>query len=354
MESPFGKRNLKWLGHQYSAFFVSFVSLWTGYLLHAQIEVFPRDIDLPKNLYVGQLITNEVKLRNNSGTPVRITGISPDCGCTVADLKPITLVENQEQTFKVIFDTAGKSGFQEHYVSIFTDSGAENIKITGRVSQPLRIFPHSLFVTLSLTDRTPYKTNLLLRFATEYPIPSKEDLKLQSSTDALTAELLPSKAADATYSISLSINLDQAMENLFPNMKVHVTDRRNGVKEMIAITLKLEVPFESKPEFLNLGVLERGDKKTASIELKRVSQQKLQLLGAKESHSWFKANLRTLDEKRWRLTVELVATPPSELKESAFVELLTDFRQLPRWRVPIVFASVNPKGGSCCGETKNN
>jgi hypothetical protein len=70
-------------------------------------------------------------LKNEGRENLIIYKVKPSCGCTVAELDKKILAPNDEAKLHIIFDTAGKDGFQEKHINIYcNDPKSFNLVLT--------------------------------------------------------------------------------------------------------------------------------------------------------------------------------------------------------------------------------
>lgn len=74
----------------------------------------------------GERAVHSFKFINNGNSPLIIAHAKGSCGCTVADYPSKPIEPNGEAEIKVMFDSKGKSGYQEKTVTITTNT-AQNL-----------------------------------------------------------------------------------------------------------------------------------------------------------------------------------------------------------------------------------
>lgn len=85
----------------------------------------------------GKIITGEkvayaFRFTNSGNHPLVITGIRSGCGCTVGDYPKDPVKPGEEAKINVVFNSAGRRGFQSESVKVLSNS--EESVITLRVT----------------------------------------------------------------------------------------------------------------------------------------------------------------------------------------------------------------------------
>ncbi len=85
----------------------------------------------------GKIITGErvayaFRFKNAGNSPLVITGIRSGCGCTVGDYPKDPVRPGEEGRVNVVFNSAGRRGFQSESVRVLTN--AEESVITLRIT----------------------------------------------------------------------------------------------------------------------------------------------------------------------------------------------------------------------------
>ncbi len=85
----------------------------------------------------GKIITGErvayaFRFQNSGNSPLIITGIRSGCGCTVGDYPKDPIKPGEEGRVSVVFNSAGRRGFQSESVRVLTN--AEESVVTLRIT----------------------------------------------------------------------------------------------------------------------------------------------------------------------------------------------------------------------------
>jgi len=91
-----------------------------------QVEI--PEISFDKNVHdFGKIIAGErvayaFRFTNSGNTPLIITGIRSGCGCTVGDYPKDPLKPGDQARINVVFNSAGRKGFQSESVTVLNNS----------------------------------------------------------------------------------------------------------------------------------------------------------------------------------------------------------------------------------------
>ncbi|MFW6227007.1 MAG: DUF1573 domain-containing protein [Bacteroidota bacterium] len=90
----------------------------------------------------GKIITGErvayaFRFTNSGNRPLIITGIRSGCGCTVGDYPKDPVKPGEEGKINVVFNSAGRRGFQSESVKVLSNSEESviTLRITAEVLQ---------------------------------------------------------------------------------------------------------------------------------------------------------------------------------------------------------------------------
>ena len=104
---------------------------------------FGPEIKFDKELHdFGKIITGErvvygFRFTNTGSSPLVITGIRSGCGCTVADYPKEPLMPGDEGRIQIVFNSAGRRGFQSESVRVLTNAkeSVVTLRITAEVTE---------------------------------------------------------------------------------------------------------------------------------------------------------------------------------------------------------------------------
>ena len=83
----------------------------------------------------GERVAYGFRFSNTGSAPLLITGIRSGCGCTVGDYPKEPLMPGQDSRINVVFNSAGRRGFQSETVRVLTNSkeSVVTLRITAEV-----------------------------------------------------------------------------------------------------------------------------------------------------------------------------------------------------------------------------
>lgn len=85
----------------------------------------------------GGVITHEFKFTNSGRVPLLITDARSTCGCTVSEWPRQPIAPGKEGSFRVSFDTAGKTGKQRKPVTLTANTypSSTTVYVAGEVTE---------------------------------------------------------------------------------------------------------------------------------------------------------------------------------------------------------------------------
>lgn len=83
----------------------------------------------------GERVSYHFRFTNSGDSPLIITSTRSGCGCTVGDYPKEPVLPGQSGRITVVFNSAGRSGFQSETVRVLTNAPQEivNIRIQAEV-----------------------------------------------------------------------------------------------------------------------------------------------------------------------------------------------------------------------------
>lgn len=249
--------------------------------------------------------------------------------------------------FQLIFDSTGKSGFQQHFVHVNTTKGRAQIKVTARIVNPIRLFPNP--ISVNCTPTSSITTNILLRFADGYPPPRPEQISLISDGASLRAMLTKSTSHQDSYTIQINIDASSAIKGVRSKHSLTVTDTRNGFAEAAIFDLTYRLPLRIEPNELNLGLISSRHTERQTMTVRAREGFDMTNITARATVDWLDIFVEPLEQAAWNIHVspnKLLSNNASP--ESVFIEILTESPQLPMWRVPVICSVLSTNTEACC------
>lgn len=89
------------------------------------------------SIITGERVAYGFRFTNTGTSPLIITGIRSGCGCTVGDYPRDALKPGESGRISVIFNSAGRRGFQSESVRVLnnSDTPAVSLRITAEVME---------------------------------------------------------------------------------------------------------------------------------------------------------------------------------------------------------------------------
>ena len=87
------------------------------------------------DIKVGDQVSVDLELINNSDSPLLIDAIQTQCGCTTTEKPVEPILPQSKKTIKVTFDSTGKEGFIRKSVTIVSSQGTEFFVFTANIIQ---------------------------------------------------------------------------------------------------------------------------------------------------------------------------------------------------------------------------
>ena len=86
----------------------------------------------------GELVKHTFVLTNDGSQDLLITGVKPSCGCTAPAWPRQPIRPGEKAEIQVTFNTAGKLGPQQKYISLSTNAAPQphNLYLVGEVVSP--------------------------------------------------------------------------------------------------------------------------------------------------------------------------------------------------------------------------
>jgi hypothetical protein len=103
------------------------------------VITFDKDLHDFGKIINGEKVSYAFRFTNEGTGPLLITGIRSGCGCTVGDFPKEPIMPNEIGRINVVFNSAGRRGFQSETVRVFTNTGEQvsTLRIQAEVTERL-------------------------------------------------------------------------------------------------------------------------------------------------------------------------------------------------------------------------
>lgn len=90
------------------------------------------------NINQGEKVSWYFRFKNNGNADLLIASASASCGCVVTEFPKNPVPPGEERMIRVLFDTEGRSGFQDKTVTLIANTipNSKTLKLIGNVIIP--------------------------------------------------------------------------------------------------------------------------------------------------------------------------------------------------------------------------
>lgn len=271
-------------------------------------------------------------IRNDGTEALRILKVTPDCGCTLAQLADSVIAPGDSTTLHVVFDSGSYSGEQRKVVIIETNDPAEpridllllsyvarDIENSQRILAfgPVRRGTTSALSTVLTVERgVPFKVHT--------PIGAEELVEWTVTRD-------PQSGPDA-WKVEARLRPDAPFGRF--NVRVDIpVDHPTRKSEKISVRGLIHSYYSPVDPGINFGSLMAGQPLTRTLALKADGPGDYRITEARTSVPWLTASLKK-NGNDYLLTVKIDAKEPTRVRET--VVLKTTDPEQPELSIDVI------------------
>jgi hypothetical protein len=282
----------------------------------------------------GQKIEHTFIFRNTGKTDLEISNVRATCGCTPANVTEKTIKPNGKGDIKVSFDTAGRSGLQNHKIYVQTNDPVTPIvqlQIQGIVKADLAISPRSItFGDVKKGTTVAREIYLIDKTGEDIKI-----TKVESNTGFLSAAVSP--ITDRPYQgskILVSLSPETPLCSMEGKVTIYTTDKKHPKVE-IPVTANIIGDVEFYPSVLFFGFVKKGKTPTTKIAISTTSETPLQIERVESDISCISTSVKTTKKgKVYTLSARLNKdVPAGNIKGN--VTVYTNNPDQPEIKIPV-------------------
>lgn len=273
-------------------------------------------------------------IRNDGTEPLRIHGITSDCGCTVAQLSDSTLAPGDSTKLRITFSTRHFSGAITKHIRLLTNDPAAPkapIKLKAVVRAIVSLQPPSVDFGSVPRGESPARTITIKAAASD-------SLRIQDvlvPEETFETRIHNAGSGDSTaYSLEIMIRPDAPVGPFSSTARIQ-TNIRNA--RTLSLNLKGQIHgfFKAQPCRLLLGQVRQGRVRQRSIQLVAQHPGAHRVIGASCSGENLQVHVTPIEEGR---IYEITVTVPPTMhpgRVHAMLNIQTDDPDQPEIRIPV-------------------
>lgn len=288
-----------------------FQNIYSGFtlLISKDKNLFPRietkgaDIRFDKHIInvgvieEGKQIEKIFSFRNAGKTNLEILNVRATCGCTPTDVIEKNIKPEGKGQIKITFDTAGRSGLQNHKIYVQTNDPITPIvqlQIQGMIKSDLIIAPRSIVFGDIKKGTIPTREIRIIDRTGE----NIEITRVELYPSFLNATLSP--ITDKLYQgtkILVSISPETPLCSMEGKITIYTTDKKHSKVE-ISVTANIIGDIEFRPSMFFFGFVKKGETPTTQTTIFTTGTNPLEIERVESDISWISTNLDTVQEGR--------------------------------------------------------
>jgi hypothetical protein len=287
---------------------------------------------------VGEPIEAEFVIENQGEAPLRILGVQPACGCTVAEFDE-TIEPGGSGTVRAVVDTTGEAGPNVKAITVRTNDPETprlQLSIKSNVKTFLAVDPgYARFSTFVRDDRDQGIPQLLwVDDFEELEVTGAEaptpwiDVTYREATAAERSE----KGVGRQWRIDVTLSKDAPIGPVADRVLVRTNHPRQKVFE-IPVSGFVRPLIAVMPEEVDLGRIDPSEAREWGILVRNFGTEPLSIESIESSVAGMEVTVQPLQEGH---QYRLVLTPTAEMPKGPFqgsVELATNLPKRPKLTV---------------------
>ncbi len=284
------------------------------------IEIEPRTFNLGE---LQQKTMHRVRahIRNAGTETLRISSVTSDCGCAVAQLPDSVLSPGDTTSVLITLSTRHYSGkITKHIYLKSNDPGAPSAPITLKalVRQIVTLRPLAVDFGTVLLGETPTRTLTVAAAQVE----RLEIASVVVPEEKLTTRITRSSRQDSTvFSVELTIRPDTPLGSLNSQANIHTNHER---AKDLAFTVKGRVRsfFDVNPPKISFGRVGEGRGRQRTVNVTALREGSHRVLAVRCSHAQLDVTLTPVEEGRhYEITLTLPPDMPvGRIREKLRIE----------------------------------
>jgi hypothetical protein len=263
---------------------------------------------------------------HSEGTePLRILKVSPDCGCTLAQVADTVIAPGDSTTLRVVFDSGSYSGEQRKVVILETNDPAEprvDLQLLSYVARDIENSKRVLAFGPVRRGTTPALSTTLtaepgVPFTVHQPVGGEDLVEWTVARDP--------ESGPGSWKVEARLRPDAPFGRFNVRAEIPV-DHPTRKSETVSIRGLVHSYFSPVDLGINFGSLKAGHPVARTLELKADGEGDYRITAARPSVPWLTASLRKTG-RDYLLTLTIDAKQPMRVREK--VTLLTTDPEQP-------------------------
>jgi len=325
-----------------------FQNLYSGFalLISKDKNLFPRieikGADIRFDEYIinvgvieeGKKIEKIFTFRNAGKTNLEISNVRATCGCTPTDITDKSIKPEGSGKIKVIFDTTGRQGLQNHKIYVLTNDPVTPIvqlQIRGLIKEDLVITPRSVAFG-DIKKASPPTREILIIDRTGKNV---EITGLEPYPEFITTILSP--VTDRPYQghkILVFLSPEAPLCNMEGKVTIYTTDKKHSEIE-IPVTANIIGDIEFRPSLFFFGFVKQGETPVAKITIFTTGEESFRIEGIENDTHFISTEIIPKEAGREYIISATLNkdTPPGNMRSTVSVH--TSNPEQPEIRIPV-------------------